>query len=435
MTTNETFERRLGAWLEEDSARRVPDHLDQVLMRTVATRQRPGWSSLERWLPIMDTAAPGRVANLRPVLLLALLGALVMAVIGVALIGAGRFSSTVSLGLADNGRIFVIDGTTLKSYDADGGDALVAAELPATAIAPSVSPDGRSVAYLFETPARLDILDVDDGSVVSAPLGEIEGIGGPLSWSPDSARLLFNIWDGRQEHLVTIDRAGTDVRTVDVAALLAPAASAAAAGRLELWPAGWSPTGDRIAFVAVESGFDGGTAYIARPDGRELTPVGPPGIWGGSLSWSPDPIEDRLVLTTTVDGQGFVHVLVPASGEVIDVGPGFWPTWSPDGTRIAYWHDGTAVIETSAVVAGAANAVPVHPTFTGNCQSRADLAGQAFCGPVAWSPDGRRLVALDIAGTSVLSVMADGSGQPIVIPLDTASPITESVAAWQPIRP
>ena len=54
MTTNDAFGRNLSAWLHEDAAHQVPDHLEEVLQRTVTTRQRRAWSSLERWLP-MDT--------------------------------------------------------------------------------------------------------------------------------------------------------------------------------------------------------------------------------------------------------------------------------------------------------------------------------------------------------------------------------------------
>ena len=47
---------RPSAWLHEDAAFRVPDHLDVLEV----TRRRPatGWSSLERWLPVDTTFHP-----------------------------------------------------------------------------------------------------------------------------------------------------------------------------------------------------------------------------------------------------------------------------------------------------------------------------------------------------------------------------------------
>ena len=52
MTTNDAFERNLSIWLHEDAEYHVPEHLEEVLQRTEATRQRPAWSSLERWLAV-----------------------------------------------------------------------------------------------------------------------------------------------------------------------------------------------------------------------------------------------------------------------------------------------------------------------------------------------------------------------------------------------
>ena len=52
------FERTLSDWLDEQAGRGVPDYLDEVLARTTRTRQRPAWSSLERWLPMDPTAPP-----------------------------------------------------------------------------------------------------------------------------------------------------------------------------------------------------------------------------------------------------------------------------------------------------------------------------------------------------------------------------------------
>ena len=58
MTANDRFDRSLSPWLLDDAAFRVPDHLDEVLSVTRETRQRPAWSSLERWLPVDMTFRP-----------------------------------------------------------------------------------------------------------------------------------------------------------------------------------------------------------------------------------------------------------------------------------------------------------------------------------------------------------------------------------------
>ena len=289
MTTNASFDDRLAAWLEEDSVHRVPDHLDEVLVQTRAMRQRAWWSSLERWLP-METVVSRRPLNLRPVAVaLVVLGALLLAVIAAMWVAGQR---QTPFALASNGRIFVVDGQTLKSYTAGGADPQVALNLPASATAPSVSPDGRSIAYIMETLNRVDIVDIENGTTTTIPLNGVTGVGGPVSWSPDGSTVLFNTFDGQQEHLVTAKPNGTDVREIDTSALSAGA-------HVEFWPAGWSPTGDRIAFVAAKPDSGKGTLYVARADGADPQAVGPERVDTYSVSWSPDPAVDRLVLATT----------------------------------------------------------------------------------------------------------------------------------------
>ena len=425
MTTNASFDDRLAAWLEEDSVHRVPDHLYEVLVQTRAMRQRAWWSSLERWLPV-DTVAVGRPLNLRPLaIMLVVVGALALAAVAALWVASQR--PTTYFGLAENGRIFVIDGQTLKSYASGGADQQVVRDLPASAIAPSISPDGRSVAYILDSLARLDILDAESGTTTTIPLSGVVGVGGPISWSPDGKTVLFNTFDGQLEHVVTAMADGTNVREIDTSML-------SGGSHIELWPAGWSPTGDRVAFVAGTQVEGEGTVYVVRPDGADLHAVGPDRVQTYLVAWSPDPSVDRLVLATNDSAGSLVQIFDLPSGKLTPVDRGYWPTWSPDGSQIAYWNNGTVVAETAGALAGTPAKVRPYPAFTGACEDHPDLADAAFCGPAAWSPDGQRLLAPDIVRRSIVSVMADGSGEPIVIPLDAASLNDQPIAAWQPIR-
>lgn len=423
MTTEETFGRDLSRWLREDAEHRVPDHLTEVLVRSAATRQRPWWSSPERWLP-MDTVVVGRPLNLRPLALIAVVvGALVLAAVAALWVASQRPST---FHLASNGRIFVLDGQTLKSYPATGGNPQVTLDLPATANAPSISPDGRSIAYILESLQRVDIVDIENGTTTTIPLSGVVGVAGPAAWSPDSTTVLFNTFDGQLEHLMLANANGTDVREIDTSAL--------SAGRhVELWPAGWSPTGDQVAFVATAEPDSGnGTVYVVDPTGAEAQAVGPERVDTYSVSWSPDQAVDRLVFATN-DNPSSVQILDVPSGDMTTVDRGYWPTWSPDGSQIAYWNNGTVVADTAGALAGTPVTVRPYPAFSGACQDHAELADKAYCGPASWSPDGQRLLARDITGRSIVSFSSDGSGSRIVIPLEFTSSGSGS-AAWQPIR-
>ncbi len=438
MTTNGSFERRLVDWLEADSVHRIPSHLDAVLVRTAATRQRSAWSSPERWLP-MSTLLRDRV-SVAPafVWLLALIALMTTMIGGALLVGAIRLPTQPAFGLATNGRLLVTEGDALRSYAADGTDPQTVATLPPGAGAPWVSPDGRRAAVHANGDVSINIIDLADGSTTAVNLDEtVLGVGDRIAWSPDSERILFNTYDGSFEHLFTARADGTGVSEVALATTGVPGALALQGQRhVELVVVGWAPAGDRIAFVAVEGdGGSQGSLYVARPDGADVRRLDPVRVDTFSPAWSPDPTVERIAVSV-MDGADLAVKLVDVeSGALTDVGPGFWPTWSPDGSRLAYWHDGTVVVETAEVLAGRVAPVPVTPSFTTFCGDAADLTGRSFCGPASWSPDGTRLYAVDIGGQSLLSVMADGSGQPIVIPLGGERSPSEPAAGWQPIRP
>ncbi len=109
--TNERFEMSVSAWLHEDAAARLPDHLGAVLAVTSRTRQRRAWSSLERWLPLDTTLRPALGTWSDPAVIV-LVGLLVLALVGLLLVAVGSQRRLPEpFGLARNG-IFVssIDG-------------------------------------------------------------------------------------------------------------------------------------------------------------------------------------------------------------------------------------------------------------------------------------------------------------------------------------
>src|SRR6476620_6642893 len=55
MNRDDTFDPTIADWLHAEADHRVPEHLEAVLRRTRTERQRPAWSSLERWLPVQTT--------------------------------------------------------------------------------------------------------------------------------------------------------------------------------------------------------------------------------------------------------------------------------------------------------------------------------------------------------------------------------------------
>ena len=94
----------------------------------------------------MDTVVARRPLNLRPVaILLLVVGALVLAAVAALWVASQRPST---FHLASNGRIFVLDGQTLKSYAASGGDPQVTLDLPAVPQRPTpTQPPGRAPSH------------------------------------------------------------------------------------------------------------------------------------------------------------------------------------------------------------------------------------------------------------------------------------------------
>lgn len=169
----------------------------------------------------------------------------------------------------------------------------------------------------------------------------------------------------------------------------------------------WSPDGTKVALVSGEQCCvdDDETADLSvmNADGtgrRRVTSDGRPKY---GVVWSPDASKLAYGYLDTSFKLKLAVVNVDGS-ERHDVGNGIRPSWSPDGTRLAYDDQRYHLLVVNADGSGAHQIAPgVRP---------------------AWSPDGGR-IAYDDARGALFTVRADGTD-----PRRVADGMTE--AAWSP---
>ncbi len=398
MNDRDRLDRMLTTWTDEAWSPPAPAYLDGVLATTRRTRQRPAWASIERWLPMELTwpvvAVPRWAA-------LALTSALLIVIFLMAATFGGPSPSPAG---RDDGLIAVDSEGDILVARPDGSDTRVLIGGPDRDINPSWSPDMSHLAF-WSTPAsggppRLAVVapDGSDRHEIEAPPGwvfQTTIIGtSNIAWSPDSSRVVTVIAGGTGKKLAIIETASGTVTPLDIGGFDSAEFVV------------WSPSGEWIAFVNRASGSE---AKLIRPDGsdlRSVSPVSSDTTSYLSIDWSPD--SRWLTYTRVPDGgsghavfevdvvSGVERLLLVPQAPTTDY---WWPTFSPDGRRIAVGGEPAAVRVLDAD--GASLETLVTDPITSE--------------DITWSPDGVRLMAFADDLSALLVVPAGGGGKAVRI--------------------
>jgi WD40 repeat protein len=408
MNPSDGFGRDVSAWLHSDAEHRVPEHLDAVLRRTRTERQRPAWSSLERWLPVQSTL---RLAPVPRVAWLLLALALIVA-LGVAIVAVGsRPHLPAPFGPARNGILMSSGDGDIHAVDpATGKQTPVITGSPFD-FGATFSRDGTKFIFLRGNPAGCGQQDCGlmlmvanaDGSGVLALTPVLPALDWQ-DWSPDGTQIAIAAGapagNGHVIDVVNVD--GSGMRTLDV-------------GR-PVHELSWlPPDGKEIVFRGeqLKAGDPPSGIFAVRRDGSGLRPISsrPPTDSNDFQAIGVSPDGRFLTYQTSGPQQGpyQVHILTLGTGEdrVLPQPAGtaqLGGVFSPDGRMIAYLRaDRSSLLRmTVAPVDGSSMGIELGPS-----------ASLGSDGPTinnySWSPDGTSIIGNYDADKTARLLPIDGS--------------------------
>lgn len=463
MTQRDDLDQMLTAWLDDPYTPPAPRYLGEVLERTRRTRQRPAWTSLERWLPMADKIPRAAAAPLRPALLVLIVLLVLAVAAGVAVVGSRLLNTTRPIDgtkapypIPQGGAaVLVFDSGNpagarqagdIYTVRADGTDLRQLTGGPDIESSPVFSPDGTRIAFRVSQGGRYSLAIMDGGggsrkTLFTAGQPNQDCIGSALAWSPDGTSLTFPV---------------SSACSGDYVLFIVPSDGSSPATRLLAADilgdsAAWSPNGTAIAFdgrvgtgamglyvadvggsgalngglqarrISTLAGLDSISVWMAprwSPDGTEVAAAGGT---NGDCTAATSGTLDAFVLKADGSGQRTLGA-TPAKE--------YNPTWSPDGRRAfqrivdpsAYVHGRPCTMATWLIGAGSADQASRIGAELGSDDSQ----------PPLWSPDGSLLV-----GNMVRVVAGVEHYDLFIIPVDSRT-IPDviiqdvGVATWQP---
>jgi TolB protein len=263
----------------------------------------------------------------------------------------------------------------------------------------SANPDGTGVVKLTTGPAGTFDFNPD--------------------WSPDGTRIAFERDAGDSQEIFTMNADGSDLRQITFDGFPGDTDPA------------WSPDGTRLAVERfdIPAGRDG--LYVFDSDGSHFRQVTQSGTRGEYIEpqWSPDGAKLVFSIASDTKGHAIFTVNLDGTGErrltpwSLD---GTHPDWSPDGRLILF----EAPDRDDEPPGTSANVFTIRPDGSHLVAVTHHQGGAMDAVNPAWSPDGRKIVFVQIPGSGpfgyadIYTMNADGS--------DTYRVTTSSLFEFRP---
>ncbi|HET9083083.1 MAG TPA: hypothetical protein VFN41_01670, partial [Candidatus Limnocylindrales bacterium] len=214
MTPIHRFERRLPVALTDLANPYTPDYLVDILGRTAATRQRPAWASIERWLPVQLTTSRAATARIpwRQLGVLAVL-AIIVAATALVYVGSQQRRLPPAYGPAANGSVLFALNGDIYTADPRTGESTAIISGPEADVAPVYSLDGTRFAFARKplagsTVGALFVADADGNGIVQVTPESLNGLS-DWSFSPDGRSIVAFARNDKGKAIVVIPSDGT----------------------------------------------------------------------------------------------------------------------------------------------------------------------------------------------------------------------------------